>query len=183
MTDTPESSATPPNDATMEAGGADALELLRAQLADAETRATAARDAQLRAVAELENVRKRAEREITNGVRYGSERLLADLLGVCDSLELGLKAVGTPDAGTPAEKLVEGMRLTQQQLVQVLTKHGVSEISPRGEPFDPNLHEAMTMVPSDQLPPNHVLDVMQKGYRLHERLLRPAMVVVTRAPA
>lgn len=183
MTDTPETPdyAPSPESALPES---DELTLLRSQLADAESRASTARDAQLRAIAELDNVRKRAEREIANGARYGSERLLADLLGVCDSLELGLKAAqqaAQQADASGADKLVEGMQLTQQQLQQVLSKHGVVELVPVGQPFDPNLHEAMTMVPSAQLPPNHVIEVLQKGYRLHERLLRPAMVVVSRA--
>lgn len=184
MSDAPETSSTPDLHSQTNAASGE-LEQLRTQLADAETRAHAARDAQLRAVAELENVRKRAEREVSNGARYGAEKVLGELVLVCDSLDLGVKSAeqaAAADGSEAASKMLEGMKLTLQQLSQVMIKHGVVEIFPKGEAFDPNLHEAMTLVPSAELPPNHVLDVMQKGYRLHDRLLRPAMVIVTRAP-
>ena len=153
---------------------------LAARLADAEAKAAAARDAQLRAIADLDNVRKRAEREISNASKYSAEKLLGELLGVADSLDLGLVAAGKPEVQVGT--LTEGMQLTQKQLLNVLEKHGVKPVDPKGEPFNPELHEAVTMVPSADVPPNHVLNVMQKGYRLHERLLRPAMVVVAKAP-
>jgi molecular chaperone GrpE len=156
------------------------LATLTAKLADAEARAAAARDAQLRAIADLDNVRKRTEREVQSARQYGAEKLLGELLGVADSLDLGLAAAAKPEAQVSA--LVEGLQLTQKQLLSTLEKHGVKAVDPRGEPFNPEFHEAVTMVPSADVPPNHVLNVMQKGYRLHERLLRPAMVVVARAP-
>lgn len=154
--------------------------MLATRLADAEARAAAAKDAQLRAIADLDNVRKRAEREVVNASKYGAEKLLGELLGVADSLDLGLLAAAKPEAQVAA--LSEGMQLTQKQLLSVLEKHGVKPVDPRGQPFNPELHEAVTMMPSAEVPPNHVLSVMQKGYRLHERLLRPAMVVVAKAP-
>lgn len=157
------------------------LAALRARLAEAEAVAAAAKDQQLRAVAELDNVRKRAEREITNGARYGTERVLGDLLAICDSLELGLKAAAAPDV-TP-KAIADGLELTQKQLLSMLEKHGVTRVDPEGQAFNPEWHEAVSMIESAAVPPNHVLGVMQKGYRLHERLLRPAMVVVARAPA
>jgi molecular chaperone GrpE len=150
------------------------------RLAEAEAKAAAARDAQLRAVADLDNVRKRAEREITNAAKYSSEKLLGELLGVADSLDLGLAAAAKPEAQIAS--LLEGMKLTQKQVLSLLEKNGVKQVDPRGQPFNPEFHEAVTMVPSAELPPNHVVDVMQKGYRLHDRLLRPAMVVVSKAP-
>lgn len=153
---------------------------VRAALAEAEARANAARDAQVRAIAELDNVRKRAEREIDNARKYGAEKLLGDLLAIADSLELGLKAATAPEASVQA--IADGMGLTHKQLQSVLDKHGVKLVDPAGEPFNPDFHEAMTMVPSADVAPNHVLSVMQKGYTLHGRLLRPAMVVVARAP-
>lgn len=153
---------------------------LAGRLAEAEAKAAAARDAQLRAVADLDNVRKRAEREIGNASKYSAEKLLGELLGVADSLDLGLAAAAKPEAQVAA--LLEGMKLTQKQLLSLLEKNGVKPVDPRGQPFNPELHEAVTMVPSAELPPNHVVDVMQKGYRLHDRLLRPAMVVVSKAP-
>ena len=134
----------------------------------------------IKAIADLDNVRKRAEREIANAAKYSAEKLLGELLGVADSLDLGLAAAGKPGAQVAA--LTEGMELTRRQLFSVLEKHGVRAVDPRGEPFNPDLHEAVTLVPSSEVAPNHVLNVMQKGYRLHERLLRPAMVVVAKAP-
>ncbi|WP_420465900.1 nucleotide exchange factor GrpE [Panacagrimonas sp.] len=151
-----------------------------AKLDEAQTQAASARDAQLRAVADLDNVRKRAEREVANATRYGSEKLLGELLGVADSLDLGLAAAAKPEAQLGA--LVEGMQLTQKQLLAMLERHGVSQVDPAGQPFNPDLHEAVSMLPSAEVAPNHVLNVMQKGYRLHDRLLRPAMVIVARAP-
>ncbi len=133
---------------------------------------------QLRNLAELENVRKRAEREVNNSARYGAERLLRDLLAIADSLELGLKAATASEAS--AQSIAEGLALTHRQLIDVLEKHGVVVVDPQGEAFNHDWHEAVAGVPSDAVAPNHVIEVMQKGYRLHERLLRPARVVVAK---
>jgi molecular chaperone GrpE len=135
----------------------------------------------LRAVAELDNVRKRAEREIGTANRYGAERVLADLLAVADSLELGLKAAG--EGGPAVKAIADGLALTFRQLQAFFEKHGVKVLDPLGQPFNPDLHEAVSALESASVAPNHVMAVMQKGYRLHERLLRPAMVTVARAPA
>lgn len=153
---------------------------LQVQLEEARAQAAAAKDAQLRALAEVDNVRKRAEREIASAAKFSLEKLLAELLAVCDSVDLGKQAAEKPDA--QLKTLVEGLELTRRQLIAVLEKYGVTVVDPLGQPFNPDLHEAVQMVPSDQVAPNHVLQVMQKGYKLHERLLRPAMVVVARAP-
>jgi molecular chaperone GrpE len=157
------------------------IEALTAALVEAEARAAAAKDAQLRAVAETENVRRRIERDAASTLKYANERVLGDLLAVVDSLELGLKAAAAPDAQVKA--LSEGMLLTQRQLMSTLEKNGIKQVDPKGEPFNPDAHQAVTMVESAEVAPNHVVDVMQKGYKLHERLLRPAMVVVAKAPA
>lgn len=175
MTDTPENTPAPAEESV------DELLVLKVQLADAEARAAAAKDAQLRAAAELENTRRRLEREASNTLKYANEKLLGDLLAVADSLELGLKASGGAEG--PAQALAEGMQLTYRQLMSLLEKHGVKQLDPQGQPFNPEFHEAMSMVESADVPANHVLNVMQKGYQLHDRLLRPAMVVVARAPA
>lgn len=179
MTDPTETTSIPEGQA--EAPVADALTVLETRLAEAEAAAAGARDAQLRALAELDNVRKRAEREIDNGRRFGSERLLSELLAIADSLDLGLQAASLPDAS--AQSIAQGMSLTRKQLIDLLAKHGVLVVDPAGQPFNPELHEAVSAVPSADAAPNTVLDVMQKGYRLHERLLRPAMVVVAKTPA
>jgi molecular chaperone GrpE len=172
-TDTAASAA--PADAAADAAAE--IAALRAQLAEAEK---AAQEARIRAAAEFDNVRKRLEREAETSKKYGAERLLGELLGVSDSLELGLKAAQAPEAS--AKSIGEGMTLTHKQLHAFFEKHGVKVVDPAGQPFNPELHEAVSMVPSAEVPPNHVLNVMQKGYRLHERLLRPAMVVVAKAP-
>jgi molecular chaperone GrpE len=154
---------------------------LNAQLAEAEAKAAAARDAQLRAAAETENLRRRLERDADAIRKYASEKLLNDLLAIADSLELGLKASESPEAQVKA--LAEGMQLTYRQLMAFLEKNGVRPVDPKGEAFNPDAHQAVTMMESAEVPANNVLAVMQKGYKLHERLLRPAMVIVSKAPA
>lgn len=154
---------------------------LKALLVEAEAKATAARDAQLRAAAEAENTRRRLERDAEATRKYASEKLLGDLLAITDSLELGIKASESPEAQVKA--LAEGMQLTYRQLMAFMEKNGVRAVDPQGEAFNPDAHQAMTMVETIDVAPNHVMAVMQKGYKLHERLLRPAMVVVSKAPA
>lgn len=157
------------------------MDALLAQLADAESRVASARDAQLRAAAEAENTRRRLERESATTMKYAAEKLLGDLLAIADSLELGLKAADSP--GAQVQALSEGMHLTHRQLMAFFEKNGVKQVNPAGEPFNPDAHQAMTMMESTEVAPNHVVSVMQKGYKLHDRLLRPAMVVVAKPPA
>ncbi len=159
---------------------ADESAALVTQIEELKAQAAAAREAQLRAIAELDNVRKRAEREILNASKFSAEKLLGELLGICDSVDLGLAAASSPDV--QVKTITEGLELTRRQLVALLEKQGVTAVDPRGLPFNPDFHEAVSMLPSADVAPNHVLNVMQKGYKLHERLLRPAMVIVARAP-
>lgn len=133
----------------------------------------------VRASAELENVRKRAARDVENAHKFALERIAADLLAVCDSLEI---ALATGDDAT-AESLKEGTEATLKLLGSVLQRYGIEEVDPQGEPFDPTRHEAMTMQPSADAEPGSVLTVYQKGYALNGRLLRPARVVVAAEPA
>ncbi len=168
-----------PNPASPAADSPDEVAALKSRLAETEQQLAALRDQNLRAAAEAENVRKRAEREVATSLKYSSDRLLGDLLAVIDSLELGLKAAAAPEV--TAKSIAEGMGLTHKQLSSFLEKHGVKAVDPTGQPFNPELHEAVSAVESSDVPPNHVVAVMQKGYRLHERLLRPAMVMVARA--
>lgn len=133
----------------------------------------------LRAAAELDNVRKRAERDVENVRKFALERFATELLAVKDSLELGL-AAGEETADV--QGLIEGTRTTLRQLAGVLERFGVAEVNPEGEPFDPELHEAMTTQPSADVEPGTVLTVYQKGYTLNGRLLRPARVVVAAEP-
>lgn len=134
-------------------------------------------DKYLRAVAELDNVRKRAARDIENARKFALERFATELLAVRDSLEMGLQAA----EGAAAADIIEGSKTTLRQLAATMERFGVAEVDPQGEPFDPNLHEAMTMQQSAEVEPNTVVTVFQKGYTLNGRLLRPARVVVAAA--
>lgn len=135
-------------------------------------------DKYLRAVAELENVRKRAARDMENARKFALERFATELLAVRDSLEMGLQAAEEANAAD----IIEGSKATLKQLSTTMERFGVTEVDPQGEPFDPTLHEAMTMQQSAEVEPNTVLTVFQKGYTLNGRLLRPARVVVAAAP-
>lgn len=160
--------------------GEAAMGAVRQQLELALREAEEHRDKYLRAVAELDNLRKRAARELEGARKFGAERLVAALLPVRDGLEASLEAAagGAPDA----ETVLNGDRATLRILVQVLADAGVSEIDPEGEPFDPARHEAISLMPSPTAEPNSVLAVVQKGYLLHDRVVRPARVVVAAAP-
>ncbi|HEU0197874.1 MAG TPA: nucleotide exchange factor GrpE [Nevskiaceae bacterium] len=139
------------------------------------------KDRQLRALAELDNVRKRAARDAAASAKFGAEKLLRELLAVVDSLELALKAGAGADS--TAQAVIEGVQLTHRQFITALEKHGVSAVNPAGQTFDPHLHEAVAVLPRTDVPANSVVEVMQTGYLLHERLLRPARVVVAKAPS
>lgn len=143
-------------------------------LAELQAKADENWDKFLRASAELENVRKRAARDVENAHKFALERFASDLLSVCDSLEMAL----TADQEASAESLREGSGATLKLLASVMQRFGVEELDPEGEPFDPAFHEAMTMQPSDDVEPGSVVTVFQKGYALNGRLLRPARVVV-----
>lgn len=178
--DTQAAPETPPAE-TADTGQPDPVAELQQQLASVRAKADESRDLYLRTAAELENVRKRAERDAAAARKYGVEKLAADLLGVRDSLELGLSAAAEENAEIKA--VVEGMELTLKQLSDTLERYGVTQIDPAGEAFNPELHEAMTTQESTEHPPNTVAQVLQKGYRLHDRLLRPALVVVAKVPS
>lgn len=147
-------------------------------LAAAEAKAEEHWNRYLRTAAELENVRKRAERDVENARKFALERFARELLQVCDSLEMGIAA----GVESGADALLEGSNATLKQLNATLAQFGVVEVDPHGEPFDPALHEAMTMQPSAEAEPGSVLTVLQKGYTLNGRLLRPARVVVAAEP-
>lgn len=156
------------------------METIRAQLAEAQQKVTENWDRALRATAELENVRRRVEREAAGHRKYALEGVLSDLIQVTDSLELALKSIQSAPADSQAH--LEGVELTYKQYWSVLERSGVSVIDPLGQPFNPEWHQAVSTQESAERPPNEVLGVLQKGYRLHDRLLRPAMVLVSRAP-
>lgn len=154
-------------------------EALAARLEELEQELERYRDQALRAQAEMENVRRRASRDVENAHKYALERFTADLLPVLDSLE---KAVEVATATAGAESIAEGVELSLKLFLTVAGKYGIERIDPLGEPFDPQLHEAMTLVPSATAEPNSVIDVMQRGYVLNGRLVRAAKVVVAKAP-
>jgi molecular chaperone GrpE len=147
-------------------------------LAAAEAKAVENRNSYLRAVAEMENYRKRTERELDNARKYAVERFAQELVGVGDSLEAGIVAAAT----NPGPALLEGAKATLKQLQQAFDKAGIKVIDPQGQPFDPDWHEAMVAQESRDSAPNTVLSVIQKGYSLNGRLLRPARVIVSKAP-
>lgn len=147
------------------------IEALEAQVAEA-------KDQALRAAAEAQNVKRRAEQDVEKAHKFALEKFAKELIPVVESLEKAIETVGDNDENA----MLEGIKLTYKQLMDALARFQVVEINPVGEPFDPNFHEAISMVPNPDAEPNSVMDVFQKGYTLHGRVLRPAMVVVAKAP-
>lgn len=149
-------------------------------LEDARSKADEHWNQLLRANAELENARKRARQDVENAHKYALERFVQELLPVKDSLEMGLAAATQSTSGVDAS-LRQGTELTLKMLEAVLGKFAVTEVDPLGATFDPALHQAVALQESPAHAPNTVMAVMQKGYRLNDRLIRPAMVVVAKA--
>ena len=154
---------------------------LEQQLAAAQESATEEKDRALRAVAEMENVRRRSAQDVEKARKFALEKFVNELLPVIDSLERALEH--TNQDTDELKALYEGVELTLKSLLNAAEKFGVLVIDPQGEPFDPNKHQAMSMVESDEVAPNAVLAVMMKGYELNGRVLRPAMVMVAKGPA
>jgi molecular chaperone GrpE len=165
-------------DAPAEAAGATSPGTLEAELAEARARADEHWNSYLRAVAETDNLRKRAQRDVEAASRYAIERFAGELLEVRDSLELGVAA----GASAEPARLLEGMEATLRLLNRAFEKSGLSVVDPAGQPFNPEFHEAMATQPSADQPSGTVLAVVQKGYVLNGRLLRPARVLVAREP-
>lgn len=132
----------------------------------------------LRAQADAQNVRRRAEQDVEKAHKFGLEKFAKSIVNVADNLERALTSA--PETGE-SDPVREGVELTLKDLLETLARFEVKVVDPHGEPFNPELHQAMTMVPNPELEPNTVMDVVQKGYTLHGRLLRPAMVVVSSA--
>lgn len=149
---------------------------LESQLEDAQKKASDNWDMFLRSKAEIDNLRRRNQIDLEKAHKYGVEKLVNELLPVIDSMDMGLAA---QDAN--AESMREGMELTMNMLNTMMEKLGIEVIDPMNETFDPEKHQAMTMQPSAEVEPNTVIAVMQKGYLLNERLIRPAMVMVSKA--
>lgn len=167
-------------EATLDEVAADAVSEVAADdpsataIAELQAKADENWDRYLRAAAETENVRKRAARDVEHARKYALESFAREVLTVRDSFEMGIEAADTADA----EALAEGSKATLKLLTSVLERFGIAEVDPVGEPFDPEMHEAMSMQPSADVEPGSVLTVIQKGYALNGRLLRPAMVIV-----
>ena len=136
-----------------------------------------ANDQVLRVQAEMQNVRRRAERDVENAHKFALDKFAADLLPVVDNLERALAAIDVADEGQKA--VAEGLELTLKSFMEVLARYKIEAIDPAGQPFDAELHQAVSMVPNPDLEANTVMDVFQKGYTLNGRLVRPAMVVVS----
>lgn len=153
------------------------LEALQAQLAQAQQKLDEQRDSVLRAQAEAQNVRRRAERDVEHAHKFALEKFAGDLLPVVDSLERALQSVDGDNDSAKATR--EGVELTLKMLLDAMARYGVQQLNPVGEVFDPQQHEAMSMQPSADVPANAVVAVLQKGYSLNGRLVRPAMVIVS----
>ena len=144
----------------------------------AEGEIEALKDQLLRTVAESENIRRRASRDVENAHKYANDKLLEELLPVLDSLE---KALELPDQSDDAKAVLEGVEISLRMFRETLERGGVVIVEPLGEPFDPSKHEALAMVPNEEVEPNSVIEVVQKGYLLNERVVRAARVVVSAA--
>ncbi len=152
-----------------------AIDILEGRIGELEEMLGAAKDEQIRLIAEMDNQRKRSARDVDSARKYGAERLLTDLLPVIDSLEAGLT-----QGGRDADKLREGMELTLRVLMKTVEANGVVPVNPLGDAFNPEFHQAVATVESSEVAPGNVVSVFQKGFRLNERLVRPAMVTVAK---
>jgi molecular chaperone GrpE len=153
---------------------------LEAALAASEAKFAEQKDSVMRAIAEADNSRKRSEGEIDKARKFALEKFAGELLPVADNLERALQVANPEDEAI--KPVVDGVDLTLKSFISTIEKFGMKVIDPQGETFNPELHQAMSMQENADLPPNTVMAVMQKGYELNGRLLRPAMVMVTRAP-
>ncbi len=137
------------------------------------------KDQALRAQAEVQNVKRRARQDVEKAHKFALDKFVESLLPVVDSLEKGIESAEQAEGSH--EGIKEGMELTLKLFLDTLTRFGVKPVNPEGEPFDPHFHQAMSLVPDPDVEPNTVLDVFQKGYTLNERVVRPAMVVVSKS--
>ncbi len=156
------------------------IESLQAQLQKASEEVEGFKDAALRAQAEMENVRRRSAKDLENAHKYGLERFVNNLLPVIDSLEKAIESAAQAEQEGANKAVIEGVGLCHKMLVDVLIKEGVVVVDPMGEPFDPKVHQAMSVVENPDVEPNSVVAVVQKGYTLNERLVRAAMVMVSK---
>jgi molecular chaperone GrpE len=153
---------------------------LEAAVIAAETKLADQKDSVMRAIADADNARKRAQGEIDKARKFALEKFAGELLPVADNLERALQVANPEDEAI--KPIIDGVELTLKSFISTIEKFGMTVIDPQGQPFNPEQHQAMSMQENTELPPNTVLAVMQKGYEINGRLLRPAMVMVTRAP-
>lgn len=163
-------------EAASEQGGDDEVTQLREQLEEQ-------KEEVLRTKAEMQNIRRRAEIDVEKAHKFGTEKFVKELLPVVDSLEKAVESAQNQDVQNEeaVSRIKEGVDMTLDMFLGALSKLSVEQVNPVGDPFDPQKHEAMSMVPSNEAEPNTVIAVMQKGYLLHERVVRPAMVMVAKA--
>ena len=165
---------------TEEVTGATLVEALK-KIVDAEEVATRANDDLLRVQAEMQNLRRRSEQDIEKAHKYSQEKFSTELLSVMDNLERALAAAANHEDDT-VKAIYEGVDLTLKSFTDCFNRFHIEAVDPMGEPFDPQLHQAMTIIENGEVEPNTVIEVMQKGYTLHGRVIRPAMVVVSKEP-
>jgi len=168
------------SDPLAEEGSPELLSLaeLMSQLEVSQAEVAALKDQMLRGQAETQNIRRRAEQDVEKAHKFGVEKFATEMLGVVDNLERAIEAAGDDEAVKP---MLEGVEMTLDMLIAGLAKFNVEQLNPEGEAFNPELHQAMSMVPAEGVAPNTVVAVMQKGYSLNGRLVRPAMVMVSKA--
>ena len=159
----------------------DETESLRLEVERLSVELEQAKEQSLRAAAEMQNARRRADQDVEKAHKFGLEKIIGDMVVVADNLERSLDA-GQAE-GAEVGVLIEGVELTLKSLVDGLKRHKVEAIDPEGEPFNPQMHQAMSAIEQADVEPNTVINVYQKGYSLNGRLVRPAMVVVSKAPA
>jgi molecular chaperone GrpE len=154
------------------------IETLQSKLATLAAAFESAKEQSLRSQADAQNARRRAEQDIEKAHKFGLEKMVNDLLPVVDNLERSLAVIDTEnEAFTP---IIEGIKLTHKSFVDALARHQIVAVNPQGEPFDPQLHQAVSAIANPEVEPDTVINVFQKGYTLHGRLVRPAMVVVSK---
>jgi molecular chaperone GrpE len=167
--------------ADRDAAGVDGVDLA-AELEASKAAAEQLRDQVLRAAAEAENVRRRAQRDVENAHKFAIEKFAAELLPVADSLERAVETARANRSDGAAAAIADGVELSLKLFLDVLARAGIVQIDPHGEPFNPQLHEAVSTIQSEGVEPGSVVHVLQKGYTLNGRLMRAAMVMVAKAP-
>lgn len=181
IVETPTEAADASENSADETENEPSIEQLQEELARAQDEAAKMKDQFVRSEAEMANLRRRVEKDVENAHRFGQEKLVKELLAVADNLERAI--ISTEGENVDVNAIKEGVDMTLKGLLDVFGKFSIEAIDPHGEPFDPQLHQAMSMVENPEVEPNTVIAVMQKGYQLHGRLVRPAMVMVSKGGA